>query len=111
MMGFNKFDIILVNFPFTDMRESKIRPALVIKTLEGENTILCQITTKRRGIAKYEVTLHRKACDGDIRFDSNVYLDMVFTLHESLVVKKIGTIKNHEIRNEVSEKLKEMFSN
>lgn len=110
MMKFNKFDIILVNFPFTDMKKSKIRPALVVKNLEGENTILCQITTKIRGISKYEVQLKRKSCDGDIRFDSNIYLDMIFTLHESLIIKKIGHIKDNAIRNEVSEKLRVMFS-
>ena len=109
-MKFRKYDIILVHFPFSDLRESKIRPALVIKPLEGENTILCQITTKRRGISKYEVVLNRKACEGDIRFDSNIYLDMIFTLHESLVLNKIGHIKDEKIIREIGNKIKEMFN-
>jgi mRNA interferase MazF len=109
-MKFEKFDIILVNFPFSDLKESKIRPALVAKTLEGENTILCQITTKKRGITNYEVHLKRKDCNGDIRFDSNIYLDMIFSLHESLIIRKIGSVKNKEVKEEISKKLKEMFS-
>ena len=108
-MKFNKFDIILVNFPFSDLKDSKVRPALVVKPLEGENTILCQITTKKRGISKYEVVLPKKACEGDIRFDSNVYIDMIFTLHESLVINKIGQIKDNYVKKEVETKLKEMF--
>lgn len=48
-----KFDIVLVEFLFTDLTETKKRPALVLKSLEGDNTILCQITTKQRPIKKY----------------------------------------------------------
>jgi len=109
-MKFRKYDIILVRFPFSDLKESKIRPALVIKPLEGENTILCQITTKRREISKYEVILNRKACEGDIKFDSNIYLDMIFTLHESLILNKIGYVKDEKVIKEIENKIKEMFS-
>ena len=108
-MRFNKYDIILVNFPFSNLKETKVRPALVVKPLEGENTILCQITTQNRGLSKYEVKLNRKSCQGEIRFDSNIYLDMIFTLHESLIVHKIGFIKDSLVRNEISNKLKSMW--
>ncbi len=100
-MKFRKYDIILVNFPFSNLQKSKLRPALVIKPLEGENTILCQITTKKRGISKYEITLNRKSCEGNIKFDSNIYVDMIFTLHESLAVSKIGGIKDEKVKSEI----------
>ena len=109
-MKFRKYDIILVKFPFSNLQESKLRPALVIKPLEGENTILCQITTKKRGIAKYEIALNKKSCEGNIKFDSNVYVDMVFTLHESLVVSKIGSIKDEKVKSEIDSKIKGLFS-
>jgi len=108
-MKFKKYDIILVNFPFSDLKTSKIRPALVIKPLEGENTILCQITTQKRGILNYEVSLNRKSCEGKIKFDSNIYLDMVFTLHESLIVNKIGSIKDESIKKQIETKIREIF--
>ena len=109
-MKFKKYDIILVRFPFSDLKESKVRPALVIKPLEGENTILCQITTKRRGISKYEVVLKRKNCGGNIRFDSNIYLDMIFTLHESLILDKVGYVKDEKVIREIEKKIKEIFN-
>ena len=108
-MKFRKYDIILVNFPFSNLKVSKIRPALVVKALEGENTILCQITTKKRGISKYEINLPKKACNGEIRFDSEIYVDMIFTLHESLIINRIGSINDIGIKKEVDNKLKEMF--
>ena len=109
-MNFIKHDIILVDFPFSDLKVKKIRPALVIKSLEGENTILCQITTKKRGLSKYEVELNKNACEGNIKFDSNIYLDMIFTLHESLIVRKIGHIKDNKIKTEIDNKIRDMFS-
>ncbi len=110
-MKFQKYDIILVKFPFSDLSETKIRPAIVIKPLEGENTILLQVTTQKRGLVKYEVHLSKKSCEGDIRFDSNIYLDMMFTLHESLIINKIGSIKEERVKEETGRKLKEMFFN
>ena len=109
-MKLRKYDIILVNFPFSNLKQSKLRPALVIKSLEGENTILCQITTKRRDIFKYEIILNRKSCEGDIRFNSNIYIDMIFTLHESLIVNKLGYIKDEKVKDEIDSKIKGLFS-
>ncbi len=108
-MNLKKFDIALVNFPFSDLTKTKKRPALVINALEGDNTIFCQITTKRRGIQKYEITLKKEDCEGDIRFDSYIYLDMVFTLHKNLVHRKIGEVSNSKLRKLISQKLKNTF--
>lgn len=108
-MNLKKFDIALVNFPFTNLVEIKKRPALVINSLEGDNAIFCQITTKRRSLQKYEVVLRKQDCGGDIRFDSYIYLDMTFTLHKSLVHRKLGEIKNPEIKSIINSKLRAIF--
>ncbi|MBS3078503.1 type II toxin-antitoxin system PemK/MazF family toxin [Candidatus Pacearchaeota archaeon] len=105
-MTLEKFDIVLVDFPFSNLTKTKKRPALVINSLEGENFILCQITTKRRGIQKYEILLPKDACVGDIRFDSFIYVDMIFTLHRSLIYKKIGVIGDLKIKEIINRKLK-----
>ena len=105
-MIIKKFDIVLVDFPFSDLTKTKKRPALVINSLEGENAILCQITTKRRSIQKYEISLPREACTGNIRFDSFVYADMIFTLHKSLIYKKIGEVNNMGIKKIINQKIK-----
>ncbi|MBU0761214.1 MAG: type II toxin-antitoxin system PemK/MazF family toxin [Nanoarchaeota archaeon] len=108
-MRFKKFDIVLVDFPFSDLSETKKRPALIIKSLEGENNILCQITTKRRKFQKYEVILPKISCIGDVRFDSFIYFDMVFTLHQSLIKSKIGEVSALLSKDEINKKLKEIF--
>ncbi|MDO8460687.1 MAG: type II toxin-antitoxin system PemK/MazF family toxin [Nanoarchaeota archaeon] len=109
-MNLKKFDIALVNFPFSDLTKTKKRPALVISSLEGENTLFCQITTKRRSIQKYEISLLKESCAGDILFDSFIYLDMIFTLHKSLVYRKLGEVKNLKVKDIINQKLKIVYS-
>jgi mRNA interferase MazF len=42
---FIKGDVVVIPFPFSDLTQSKRRPALVIAELEGDDLILCQITS------------------------------------------------------------------
>ncbi|MBI2631396.1 type II toxin-antitoxin system PemK/MazF family toxin [Candidatus Pacearchaeota archaeon] len=104
-MNFRKYDIVLALFPFTDLTEAKKRPALVIKELEGENIIVCQITTKRHSFSKYEVPLKKEHSEGDIRFDSYIYFDIIATLNKKVIEKKIGYVKDGKTRKEIDEKL------
>ena len=105
-MSLKKFDIVVVNFPFSDLTKIKKRPALVINYLEGENAVLCQITTKRRNIQKYEIPLPRESCKGDIHFNSFIYVDMIFTLHKSLIYKKIGESNNLRVKEMINQKIR-----
>jgi len=38
---------VVVPFPFSDLTSAKKRPALVIAELEGDDLILCQITSQQ----------------------------------------------------------------
>ena len=42
-----KGDVVVLPFPFSDLSQSKRRPALVITELLGNDIILCQITSKK----------------------------------------------------------------
>jgi hypothetical protein len=43
---FVKGDVVVVPFPFSDLAQAKRRPALVVAELEGDDRILCQITSR-----------------------------------------------------------------
>lgn len=45
MERFVKGDVVVVPFPFSDLTKAKRQPALVIADLEGDDLILCQITS------------------------------------------------------------------
>ncbi len=109
-MILSKYDIVLVNFPFSDFLHAKLRPALVLMPLPGHNVILCQITTKRRRIGEFEVGIKRADCEGDIRFDSNAYVGLLFTLHGSLIQRKVGHVNSPLVRRTIEEKLATLFT-
>ena len=39
-------DVVVVPFPFSDLSQTKRRPALVVAELRGDDLILCQITSQ-----------------------------------------------------------------
>jgi mRNA interferase MazF len=49
-------DVFVLIFPFSDLNQSKRRPALVIAELKGEDLSLCQITNRARADG-YSITL------------------------------------------------------
>ena len=109
LLTFNE-SFVLVKFPFTDLTQTKIRPAVVVAIPGGENYLLCQITTKKRKISKYELPLLRTKCEGDIRFDSNIYVDMIITLHHSLIQRTLGTVSDRKTKEQIKEKMQALFS-
>ena len=46
MGKFTVGSVVLVTFPFSNLKGQKIRPALVLANVEFDNLILCQITSK-----------------------------------------------------------------
>ncbi|WP_319507364.1 hypothetical protein [uncultured Methanolobus sp.] len=62
MVTFKKGSIVVLPFPFSDLTATKRRPALLIVDLNGDDYILCQITSDHRHDS-YEVVsidfLHR----------------------------------------------------
>ena len=43
---FTKGEVVLVPYPFSDLSQSKLRPALVLASVSGDDYILCQITSR-----------------------------------------------------------------
>jgi len=48
MGKFVKGDVVIIPFPFTDLSGNKKRPAFVVADLEGDDIIICQITSKSK---------------------------------------------------------------
>ena len=46
MGGLVKGDVVVVLFPFSDLSSAKKRPALVLATPDGDDVILCQMTSR-----------------------------------------------------------------
>ncbi|MDO8141348.1 MAG: type II toxin-antitoxin system PemK/MazF family toxin, partial [Candidatus Brocadiales bacterium] len=79
MAKFVKGDIVVVPFPFSNLTQSQRRPALVIATLEGDDLILCQITSKTIK-DNYSISLDDRDFEtGSLKQPSNLRPNRLFT--------------------------------
>ena len=104
-----KGDVVVVPFPFSDLSSTKKRPALIIAALNGDDLILCQITSSRKD--EYSISLENKNFkEGALGVESSIRPNKLFTADKSLILYKIGTLKENKIQ-EVIDKLEQILRN
>jgi len=105
---FVKGDVVVVPFPFSDLTQAKKRPALVIAGLEGDDLILCQITSQQ--IAdKYAIPVDSEDFEsGSLKQRSNVRPNRIFTADCRIILYQAGKLK-HEKVNEIVERVIEIL--
>lgn len=97
MERFVKGDVVVVPFPFTDLTRAKRRPALVIAELEGDDLILCQITSQSIR-DKYAVPIGEDDFEtGTLRRRSNVRPNRIFTADRHIIMYRAGHLKHGKI--------------
>lgn len=107
MAEYNQFDVVFVNFPFTDLREVKLRPVIVLSNDRVNNTedyLLIQITSqyKNDGLS---IPINEKDIIGEpLKLKSYVRFHKIFLLNESLIIRKITQISPN-FHSQILEKL------
>jgi len=92
MAGFVSGDVVVVPFPFSNLSDAKRRPALVLKPLDGDDIILCQITSRQLH-DRYAIALSDEDfSSGSLKQLSNVRPNRIFTADRALVLYRIGTL-------------------
>ena len=109
MENFVKGDVVVIPFPFSDLSQAKRRPALVVAILEGDDLILCQITSQNVA-DKYSITITDDDFDsGSLKQTSNVRPNRIFTADKHIILYRIGNIKpakTHKVIDKIIEILK-----
>lgn len=101
-------DIIVVSFPFTDLSTTRKRPALVLSNLEGDDIIICEITSRIKK-DKYIVSLENEDLElGNLRTKSIIRPNRLLTIHKGKINYKFGKIKKEKLE-ETIEKVREIF--
>jgi len=93
---FIKGDIVILNFPFSDLSATKRRPAFVLASSGYGDIILCQITSKP---AKNEFSIKIEPNDfevGSLPVVSFIRADKFFTADKELILYKAGHIKREK---------------
>ena len=87
-----KGDVVVLNFPFSDLSQTKRRPALVIAPLKGDDVILCQITSKARA-DEYSIPLDDvDYVSGGLNQSSWIRPNRLFTADEGIIVYRAGRV-------------------
>ncbi|MEW6374451.1 MAG: type II toxin-antitoxin system PemK/MazF family toxin [Thermodesulfobacteriota bacterium] len=108
MAKFIKGEVVVIPFPFSDLPQAKRRPALVVAELEGDDLILCQITSQAIK-DKYAILINDDDFDkGGLKKPSNVRPNRIFTADSHLVLYRIGNLKIEKL-SEIIEKLIEII--
>jgi mRNA interferase MazF len=94
---FVKGEVVVIPFPFSDLTQAKRRPALILTELEGDDLILCQITSKVIK-DKYAIPINDDDFEaGGLKKPSNIRPNRIFTADIHLVLYRVGTIKKKKL--------------
>jgi mRNA interferase MazF len=83
--------VALIPFPFSDLSRTKLRPAVVIATLDKGDCILCQVTSQPYDSLAVELNQNDFA-EGSLQRMSYARPGKLFTAHRSLVRHEAGKL-------------------
>lgn len=106
-MKYQRGDIVLVDFPFSDRTGSKTRPALVVQDDRWnqalDDTILAVISTSRRRMKAAAATqlfvplTPQSPTTTGLRADSVVQCEILLTLDQRLILSSIGRLDDQSL--------------
>ena len=98
MERFVKGDVVVLDFPFSNLLAVKRRPALIIKIPRGGDLIVNQITGKSQE-SSVEVQINKKDFkEGGLKIDSYLRLDKIFSIEKSIIKYKAGSLKSEKFK-------------
>lgn len=91
MPSCSKGDVVLVRYPFSDVSGFKVRPAIVVSTPHAsQDLFVIPLTSKTSRLLTGEFVLGEwKNAGLNV---ASVVKRGLFTIHESLIVKSVGTL-------------------
>ena len=97
MGRFIKGDVVVIPFPYSDLSATKKRSALVVASLDGDDVILCQITSHSIS-DRYGIALDTTDFSGGaLKHSSNIRPNRLFTADGDIISYRAGTIKDEKL--------------
>ncbi len=85
--------VVLVRFPFSDLSQTKLRPAVVLADAGRGDWILCQVTSKPYGDASALTIEDASFAAGSLRVTSYARPGKLFTANRDLIAAQVGRLK------------------
>lgn len=96
MLSYSKHDVILVRYPFSDLLNSKVRPAVMVSTAHvSQDILITPLTSKTGALLQGEFVLSEWAAAG-LNTVTAVKRGL-YTVHEGLVLKVIGKLVDADV--------------
>ncbi len=105
-MSYSFGDIVIIAFPYTNMNNAIMRPAVVLVDVGDEDIIVARITSQKRDV-KNEIEVHNWKSKG-LLMPSYVRLSKIATLNRRDIKKKISKLDDVDIE-ESKQILKKLF--
>jgi mRNA interferase MazF len=110
----NQRDIVLIEFPFSDLSGAKVRPALVISN-QGYNTkspdTVVLALTSNLSASDYKIFVSNRDLEsGQLPVDSTIRVDKPFSVLQSKILKvqaKILVVKFDEVKAAIAQLIQE----
>jgi mRNA interferase MazF len=98
-MKYRQGDIVLLPYPYTDLSQTKQRPAVIIsnEAANSQNYIVAKITSVIRD-DQFSFAISPSDIDRALRFESEVRTNEVFTVNQTLIIKKFASFKKESLR-------------
>lgn len=108
-----KGDVVLVQFPFSDLSQAKLRPAVILwVNLAGDDITLCAITSQNVDqLSPEDIPLlpaDPEFSGTGLRVPSKIRTTRIATLTRQLVVRKFGSLGTNQMQS-LNEKPIEML--
>jgi mRNA interferase MazF len=95
-------EVVLVTFPFSDLSQTKLRPAVVLARASRTDWVLCQITSNPYSDSRAIEITNDSFASGSLKMASHARPGKLFTGNDSLIVAGVG-----ELRTEVFKEIVE----
>ena len=93
MVALEPSAVVLVRFPFSDLSQTKLRPAVVLADAGRGDWILCQVTSKPYGDARAIELEEVGFAVGSLRAMSYARPGKLFTASQGLIAAEVGKLK------------------
>lgn len=86
--------VVLVRFPFSDLSQTKLRPAVVLADAGRGDLILCQVTSKPYGDIRAIKLEDTSFSAGSLRVLSYACPSKLFTANRDLILSEVATLQS-----------------
>ena len=95
MPSYSKGDVVLVQYPFSDLSDTKVRPAIAVSAPhQSQDVFVVPLTSKTDRLLVGEFVMNDWKGAG-LNVTSAVKRAL-FTIHQNLIIKRVGSISTQD---------------